>query len=224
MRLDDTYSFQVINKTVQAVIPALIKVFLKICLFYLLFDIFEAFECLLSIRASKIWTNLKSIVLNLSSGNHLESVKICIEMHQSRLEHLGNYMAMTLQPDTISYHSGGEFYTVLYSYFLYKMGKKLTVTTLYFDSCSSTGPWGWKFPVWGAYGDCGITYCACVCWCPASCAWAQTLTHSQPADEHTGAVSLPLGPDAAPVQAACHTNIHQCNWGWKGIESFMHVF
>lgn len=31
MRLDDTYSFQIINRTVQMVIPALIRVCLKCC-------------------------------------------------------------------------------------------------------------------------------------------------------------------------------------------------
>lgn len=65
MRLDDTYSFQVINKTVQAVIPALIKVCLKICLLYVLFNIFKAFECLLFIRASKIKKKKKTKIYSI---------------------------------------------------------------------------------------------------------------------------------------------------------------
>ena len=41
MRLDDTYSFQVINKTVKMVIPALIQVsfLLSLVLYFLVFKI-----------------------------------------------------------------------------------------------------------------------------------------------------------------------------------------
>lgn len=44
MRLDDTYSFQVINKTVKMVIPALIQVsfLLSLVLYFLIFKILHS--------------------------------------------------------------------------------------------------------------------------------------------------------------------------------------